>query len=100
MTQPQEKQHYIAAFVVLLLLIAASVGVGFLARNALFALLERYSRDVGTFIIYTGFVIVSLIAAVVMFGVMRSTGVFRGTSLAFPMRDFSEHSWTFPADIP
>jgi len=49
MTQPQEKQNYIAAFMVLLLLIAASVGVGFLARNALFTLLQRYSEHVGTF---------------------------------------------------
>jgi tetratricopeptide (TPR) repeat protein len=80
MTQPQEKQNYVSAFLVLFLLIAASVVVGFLARNALFAFLDGYAREVGTFIIYTGFVIVSLIAAVVMFGVMRSTGIFRRTS--------------------
>jgi hypothetical protein len=80
MTQPRGKPNYMAAFLVLFLLIVAPVGVGLLARNALFTFLEGYAREVGTFIVYTGFVIVSLIAAVVMFGIMRSTGVFRRTS--------------------
>jgi hypothetical protein len=77
--QDEDRHNLGAAFLVLLLLIGVSVGVGFLARNALFTFLEHYVRAVGTFAVYTGFVIVSLVAAVVMFGVMRSTGVFRRT---------------------
>ncbi|MCP4112110.1 MAG: hypothetical protein GY749_42380, partial [Desulfobacteraceae bacterium] len=68
-----------SAFLVLILLILAMGGAGYLSRNALFTILERYSKDFGTFVIYTGFVGVSLIAAVVVFGIMRSTGVFKKT---------------------
>jgi hypothetical protein len=55
------------------------VGVGYLSREALFSLLETYSKDFGVFVIYTGFVGLSLIVAIVMFGILRSTGVFKKT---------------------
>ncbi|ODS32059.1 MAG: hypothetical protein SCARUB_02812 [Candidatus Scalindua rubra] len=78
--KPASNPSPVSAFLVLLLLIGAMVGVGFLTRNALFSLLERYSRDFGTFVIYTGFVGISLIVAVVTFGIMRSAGVFKKTT--------------------
>ncbi len=80
MNEPDNQSKSLkSAFFVLILLILAMVGAGYLSRNALFAILVRYSKDFGTFIIYTGFVGVSLIAAVVMFGIMRSTGIFKKT---------------------
>ncbi|MDM8556860.1 hypothetical protein QUF75_19205 [Desulfococcaceae bacterium HSG7] len=62
-----------------MILIGAIVGVGYISRNALFTLLDRYSGDFKTFAVYAGFVVLSLIAAVVMFGIMRSSGMFKKT---------------------
>ncbi|MCP4352411.1 MAG: SUMF1/EgtB/PvdO family nonheme iron enzyme [Desulfobacterales bacterium] len=72
-----EKQSLLSVFLVLLLLIVTMVGVGYLSRNALFSIFEQYSKDFGTFVIYTGSVGVSLVSAVVIFGIMRSTGMFK-----------------------
>jgi len=44
-------------------------------------LIDRYGKDYSTATIYSVFVILSLLAAVVLFGILRSTGVMR---LVFP----------------
>ncbi|MGE0085112.1 MAG: toll/interleukin-1 receptor domain-containing protein [Desulfococcaceae bacterium] len=79
---PNEKEKppsLLPAFAVLLILIGAITGIGFISRNALFTLLDRYSRDFSIFAVYAGFTVISLTAAVVMFGIMRSSGMFRKT---------------------
>ncbi|MBN2267150.1 MAG: hypothetical protein JW725_02295 [Candidatus Babeliaceae bacterium] len=75
-----QESSLIPAFLIFFFLLGALVGIGFLIRESLFIFLQRYLKDVGIFIIYTGFVGVSLIAAVVMFGIMRSTGTLKGKS--------------------
>src|SRR5262249_30490338 len=67
----------VASFIIMVLLISTMIGAGFLARESLSELMRSYTRQFGAFVILTGFVGISLIAAVVMFGVMRSTGLFR-----------------------
>ncbi len=61
-------------FLVLILLILASVGIGYLSRNALFILLNRNPDEFSQAIIYIIFVIVSLVAAIVVYGFMKATG--------------------------
>ncbi len=66
-----------SSLLVLLILICTMIGVGYLTKDALFSLFGQYSKDYGTFIIYIGFAGASLISAVVMFGIIKSTGIFK-----------------------
>lgn len=74
------QKSLISAFLVLFVLLGAMIGASYLFKDSLFFLLERNSEDFGKFAIYAGFVGVSLVAAVVMFGILRSTGIFKKTS--------------------
>jgi len=77
--EKEKPPSLLPAFAVLLILIGAITGICFISRNALFTLLDRYSRDFSIFAVYAGFTVISLTAAVVMFGIMRSSGMFRKT---------------------
>ena len=63
----------VIAFSGLFLSIGLIMGLSFLFKNSLFLSLEY----LGTFVVYAGFVLISLVAAVAMFGVMQRTGVFK-----------------------
>lgn len=78
-TETASKESIVPAFLVLVLLIGAAVGIGYLGKDWLFLLLTTYSKDFGIFVIYVGFVVISLIVAIVMFGILKSTGVFKKT---------------------
>lgn len=70
----------ISAFLVLILLIATVVVVTLLGRKALFPLFEKYPKDFSILIVFAGFVALSLIAAVVTFGILRSSGIFKNNT--------------------
>ena len=65
-----------ATFSVLFFITITMVLVGYLARKPISSLLKLYPRDFSRFFIYIGFVGVSLIVAVILFGIVRSTGIF------------------------
>lgn len=74
-----EIPHQIFAFLTLILFLIAMLGLGYFFKDSLFFLLKRYSKNFGTFVIYIGFAGISLVAAVVVFGILRGTGIFRKT---------------------
>jgi|GEM_PF-3425298 len=78
-TKIEKPPSSLPAFAVLLILIVAMMVTGFLAKDALSTLLGRYAHDFSIATVYAIFVGLSLIAAVVLFGIMRSSGVFRKT---------------------
>jgi len=65
-----EKSEKSAFIVLMLLIVMVMVGILFF-KNELSLLVERYSKDFSLFAISTGFVFISLIVAVVIFGIMR-----------------------------
>jgi len=80
-TQPadSERPDLKVVFLVLIVLIGASIGGLYLFREPLFSLFIHFSKDFGAFIIYIGLVMVSLIAAIVLFGILQATGLFKKT---------------------
>lgn len=69
-----------AAFLTFFILLGAMIGVGWLIKAPLNFLLERYAGDFRTLVMISAIVGISLIVAVVMFGIMRSTGIFKQTT--------------------
>lgn len=75
--QNLHKKSFMRPFLTLLFLIISIIGACLLFRENLFLLLDRYSKNFGTFVIYSGFVGISLVSAVVLFGILRSSGIFK-----------------------
>lgn len=77
--EKQPLMNLIAAFLALIVLTGAIIGGVYLIRDALFPVFIHYSKLFGTFIIYIGLVMISLIAAIVLFGILQATGLFKKT---------------------
>ncbi|MCP4688224.1 MAG: TIR domain-containing protein, partial [Desulfobacterales bacterium] len=74
-----EERSAMPGFGVLIFLFAALLVGLYLGKDHLSLLFERYSREFGMLVILAGVALISLIASVVMFGILRSTGVFKKT---------------------
>ncbi len=74
-----EDRSTMPGFGVLIVLFVALLAGLYLGKDHLSILFETYSREFGMLVILTGIVLISLIASVVMFGILWSTGVFKKT---------------------
>ncbi|MCP4344055.1 MAG: hypothetical protein GY795_00835 [Desulfobacterales bacterium] len=70
---PNTSVNLVAVFLSLFILL----GICYIGRNALFTLLEHHSRESGVLITEIVFAIVSLFAALILFGVLHSKGIFK-----------------------